>query len=192
MAVVPGDTACRKKSCAPSGDGWGERPWGEEEPGSSGKTPDSGGPTDQGHGVPDTQTLSPPSPMAWRGISRTGWEAWGSPNTGRPAGTPRGGTGQKPEPVLRGLRGQLAGRTGLPELTRPPRCLLRGCRAGCGGLWEPLHVGKCSDLQEEEELEEKESMWCQQIQPELYADFQAGLGGPPVRPYGGGRLSAGF
>ena len=191
MAVVLGDTACRKKSCAPSGDGWGQRPWGEEEPGSSGKTPDSGSPTDQGHGVPDTQTLSPPSPTAWRGISRTGWEAWGSPNSGRPAGTPRGGTGQKPKPVLRGLRGRLARRTGLPERTRPPRCLLRGCRAGRGGLWEPLHVGKCPTHKRRKSGRRKK-VWRPQTQPELYADLQAGLGGPPVRPFGGRRLLAGF
>lgn len=42
--------------------------------------------------VPDTQTLSPSSPTAWRGVSRTGWEAWGSPSTGRPAETACGGT----------------------------------------------------------------------------------------------------
>lgn len=75
--------------------------------------------------------------------------------------------------------------------TRPPRRLLRGCRAGRGGLWEPLHVGKCPTYKRRKSGRRKK-VWRPQTQPELYADLQAGLGGPPVRPFGGCRLLAGF
>ena len=92
----------------------------------------TGGLTDQGRGVPDTQTPSPPSPMAWRGISRTRWEAWGSPNTGRPAGTPRGSTGQKPEPVPRGLEDSCPGGLGSQSTHDPHAACSGGAELGVG------------------------------------------------------------
>lgn len=182
MAVVLGDTACRKKGSAPSGDGRGERPWAEEELGSSGKTPDS------------CSRHTDPVTILAHGLERRLQDRVGSMGLTEYRASCRDSMwwhSQKREPVLRGLR--TAGREDwAPRAHTAPALPAPGVLSWVWGFMGTFTCWQVFRLRREGGVGGERKYLASTDPARPVRQLPRWLGWTYVRPCGGCRLSAGL